>query len=98
MFSSHARLSFSSSITSNQNLPAALVVAGVWNQHGSNTEPSAVAPDAGINLTQHTVAVHWFRSSSKTNIGKLDSSIRRIHHPCGAAPPGPRSALGSVFV
>ena len=53
------------------------------------TEPSAVAPDARINVCPKQIA-HGFSVNSRlpTDITEVDSSIRRIHHPSGAAPLG----------
>ncbi|MGI9066414.1 MAG: hypothetical protein ACR2HX_08425 [Pyrinomonadaceae bacterium] len=44
-----------------------------------NTEPRAVAPDAGVNLVL---------SRFPLLNSEVELSIQRIHHPSGAAPPG----------
>ncbi len=67
------------------------MVVGQFRVSEAFTEPSAIAPDARINLYQNSVAAHWFAVNSPslpTDITEVDFSIRRIHHPSGAAPPG----------
>jgi hypothetical protein len=63
-----------------------------------NTEPCAVAPDAGVTsstkrmqeLVCCLLATNqvFFRESFLRLSNEIDSSIRRIHHPGGAAPLG----------